>query len=389
MEKQKILFNNSKTQGDDDHSMNFLLEEELDLPKVGETRKGWIVAHRNNEILVDVGAKSEGVIPAAELQEMDARTRQMLTEGSEIIVFIVSVDDAQGNMIVSYTKAAAEKDWVELQEKKEARSICEGQVMSQNRGGWLVRVNQLTGFLPASQISRRQSTGKDDHLAAGQTVYVKILEIDPANKRLIVSEKAAEEERRQARRKDLLATIAEGDEYDGQVINLASFGAFVDIGQMEGLVHLSEISWKRINKPSDILKVGDKVRVQVLSVDEKNERLALSMKSLMRNPWEDISELYQTGQLLTANITKIAPFGAFARLNDDLQLEGLIHISELSENHITHASEVIKVGQEVTVRIIRVDAEQRQLGLSIKQVASAKFVDSDLEMFTSANDGNE
>lgn len=389
MEKQKILFNNSKTQGDDDHSMNFLLEEELDLPKVGETRKGWIVAHRNNEILVDVGAKSEGVIPAAELQEMDARTRQMLTEGSEIIVFIVSVDDAQGNMIVSYTKAAAEKDWVELQEKKEARSICEGQVMSQNRGGWLVRVNQLTGFLPASQISRRQSTGKDDHLAAGQTVYVKILEIDPANKRLIVSEKAAEEERRQARRKDLLATIAEGDEYDGQVINLASFGAFVDIGQMEGLVHLSEISWKRINKPSDILKVGDKVRVQVLSVDEKNERLALSMKSLMRNPWEDISELYQPGQLLTANITKIAPFGAFARLNDDLQLEGLIHISELSENHITHASEVIKVGQEVTVRIIRVDAEQRQLGLSIKQVASAKFVDSDLEMFTSANDGNE
>ena len=369
------------------HPMAFLLSEELDLPSVGETREGWVVEHRNNEILVDIGAKSEGIIPAQELQEIDPAVREQMTVGSQVIVYIVNLEDQHGNVIVSYTKAAAERDWVFAEKLAKSQEIYEGTVVGQNRGGLLVKVGLLRGFVPNSQLSRDRKLGGGASTEAlaklvGTKIPVKVLEVDAKRNRLILSERAAAQSVRKAKRAELIGKLQEGDEYEGRVINLADFGAFIDIGGIEGLVHLSELSWKRINKPGDILKVGDSVKVRVLSIDRERERLALSMKQLEPDPWTVIEETYQIGQLLEATVTKITKYGAFARLHDDYGLEGLIHISELSEEHITHPSEVISASQAVTVRIIRIDPKQRQLGLSIKQVSSDKYVEADLALLT-------
>ncbi|HRQ37704.1 MAG TPA: S1 RNA-binding domain-containing protein [Chloroflexota bacterium] len=367
--------------------MDFLLGEDFNLPAAGETRKGWVVAHRNNEILVDIGAKSEGIIPMAEVQTMDAITRDRLTIGNEVNVYVVTLEDEHGNLIVSFTKAVEYQDWANMEHCLRAKEACEGQIAGHNKGGLLVQIGQLRGFVPKSQFSRERQQAVQQSPGAlqksvGQPITVKVVEVDAERNRLILSEKDAATEIRQGKRTKLLSEIKEGDVFDGRVINLANFGAFVDIGGLEGLIHLSEISWKRINNPNELLKTGQEVKVQVLSIDQEKERLALSLKRLQPDPWTTIDEHYQVGQLFDATLTKLAPYGAFARLHDDYQLEGLIHISEISETHVTHPRDIVKVGQVVSVRIIRIDAEQRQLGLSIRQVASPKFVESDLALLS-------
>lgn len=369
--------------GDSAHPMDFLLTEEFNLPAEGETRKGWVVSHRNNEILIDIGAKSEGVIPAAELHALDAEMRQQLAVGNEVYVYIVSSEDAQGNLIVSYQRAIETRDWQQMETTMKDKQVCQGQITGHNKGGLLVQIGQLRGFVPRSQFSRERQQAIQQSPGAiqksiGQPISVKVVEVDSEQNRLILSERDAMAEVRQGNRSRLFLEIKEGDVFEGHVINLANFGAFVDIGGLEGLVHLSEISWKRINNPNELLKVGQEVRVQVLSVDQEKERLALSMKRLESDPWTLMEEIYRVGQLLEATITKVAPYGAFARLHDEYGLEGLIHISELSEDHVNHPRDVVKVEQVVSVRIIRIDVEQRQLGLSVRQVASPKFAESDL-----------
>lgn len=380
-----MVNNTSQTSGESGHPMDFLLTEEFNLPVAGETRKGWVISHHNNEILVDIGAKSEGIIKVNEVQNLDDDSMEILAVGNEVIVYVVSTEDAQGNVIVSYQKAAAQRDWQKMETLADSKEVCQGEIVGHNKGGLLVQVGHLRGFVPKSQFSRdRQISSSQTTLqkAVGHSIKVKVLEVDPSRNRLILSEKAASNEIRQEKRAEILESISTGDIFDGRVINLADFGAFVDIGGIEGLVHLSEISWKRINNPADVLEVGADIKVQVISVDRQKERLALSLKRLQDDPWTNIEESYQIGQLMEATVTKVAPYGAFARLNDDYELEGLIHISELSEEHVEHPNEVVKLKQVVTIRIIRIDQEQRQLGLSIKQVASPKFVESDLAMMT-------
>ncbi|WP_420644276.1 30S ribosomal protein S1 [Candidatus Leptofilum sp.] len=369
--------------GEQSHPMEFLLAEELNLPTTGETRQGWVIEHRNNAILIDIGAKSEGVIAGSELQQMDEETRELLAVGNEVSVYIVNTEDQHGNVIVSYAKAAEELDWNKAEELMSSQDVYEGKVIGQNKGGLLVKLGQLRGFVPNSQISRRRNDGdKQNGKLTNSMIQTKVIEVDRKRGRLILSERAAEKEARQAKRAEILGKLNEGDVLKGRVINLADFGAFIDVGGVEGLVHLSELSWKRVNAPADILEVGDEVEVYVLNIDQDRERLALSLKRMEPDPWTIIDEYYSVGQLLEATITKITKYGAFARLDDDYALEGLIHISELSENHVNHPRDVVQPSQTVTIRIIRVDKDQRQLGLSIKQVVSDKFVEADLEKLT-------
>jgi small subunit ribosomal protein S1 len=373
--------------GEQSHPMDFLLAEELNLPKTGETRQGWVIEHRNNAILVDIGAKSEGIISGSEMQSMDDDTREILAVGNEVSVYIVNTEDQYGNVVVSYAKAAEELDWNKAEELLASQDVFKGKVIGQNKGGLLVKLGQLRGFVPNSQISRRRS--HDDNQKGklnANLIQTKVIEVDRKRGRLILSERAAEKEARQAKRAEILSNLEEGNILKGRVINLADFGAFIDVGGIEGLVHLSELSWKRVNAPADILEVGNEVEVYVLNIDEDRERLALSLKRLEPDPWTIIDEYYQVGQLLEATITKLTKYGAFARLDDDYALEGLIHISELSENHVNHPRDVVQPSQTVTVRIIRVDKDQRQLGLSIKQVVSDKFVEADLEKLTTIQD---
>jgi len=371
--------------------MSFLLETDFNLPTAGEIRYGYVVEHRNNEILVDIGAKSEGLITNREVEGLDEAARAALAVGNKIPVYVVDPEDESGNTILSYVKAAAEQDWLDAENLLTTQEVYETVVVGYNRGGVLVKVGHLRGFVPNSQLqpSRQAAVKKDSdqqpsfQKLVGKKIFLKVIEADRERNRLILSEKAAAQEIRDARRGQLLDSIQEGDICEGRVVNMAEFGAFIDIGGVEGLVHLSELSWKRINNPAEKLNVGDIVNVYVLRVEQERQRLALSIKRLEPDPWTLVKDNYRDGQLTTATITKLTKFGAFARLHDEYELEGLIHISELSDEHVNHPREVVKPSQEVTVRIIRIDPDQRQLGLSIKQVASADYLEADLEMANS------
>ena len=245
--------------------------------------------------------------------------------------------------------------------------------------------------MPNSQLSRDRQINRNDQTEkqralqnlVGETLRVKVIEVDRDRNRLILSENAAGKEIREARRTKLLEGLEEGAVIKGRVVNLADFGAFVDIGGIEGLVHLSEMSWKRISKPSDLLRVGEEVEVTILNIDEERQRVALSMKRLQPDPWSLIDETYEVGQLVEVTVTRLTKFGAFARLQDDYQLEGLIHISEMSEDRVENAQEIVKPEDTVMVRIIRIDPDQRQLGLSLKQVSSDRYIENDLAMLDS------
>lgn len=375
------------TSGDLDHPMSFLLDEELNLPSAGEIRNGWVVAHRNNEILVDIGAKSEGIIDSREMATLSPEALERLAVGNEVRVFVVNPEDGDGNIVVSYAKAAEEKDWEQAVSMLEKQDLCECKVVGFNRGGILANVGRLRGFIPNSQLGRNRNILKDQEnkqkamqALVGKTIYTKIIEVDRERNRLILSERAASKELREERRAELLSSLKSGDVRQGRVVNMANFGAFVDIGGVEGLVHLSELSWKRVNHPSELLKVGDTVKAYVLNIDQDRQRIALSIKRLEADPWTIIDETYRVGQLVEAQVTRLTKFGAFARLNDDYELEGLIHISEMSEDRIDHPREVVKPEDKVMVRIIRIDPDQRQIGLSLRQVASEKYIESDLAL---------
>jgi small subunit ribosomal protein S1 len=214
----------------------------------------------------------------------------------------------------------------------------------------------------------------------GETITAKVIEVDRGRNRLILSERAAMKEIRAAQRERVLENIEVGETLPGKIVNLADFGAFVDIGGIEGLVHLSELSWKRVDHPSEILNVGDDVEVYVINIDEERFRVGLSLKRLEPDPWTIIRSVYSEGELVEATVTNLTRYGAFARINDDYALEGLIHVSELAEEHVEHPQDIVRKGQVVAARIIRIDPEQRQLGLSLKQVASPKFMEADLAM---------
>lgn len=356
----------------------------FDTPAVGEVRQGHVVANRGGELLVDIGAKSEGIIPATEYESLTPNQRQVLTVGNEVRVYVVNPEDDRGNIILSYLKVAEDDDWGKAEKHVQSGEVLTSEVTGFNRGGLLVRYGTLRGFVPASQLGFENRVNRggntEDQLKSlvGKPIHVKVLEVDRGRGRLILSELEADKLLRDHRRAKRLAELRPGETYEGTVINVTSFGAFVNIGGIEGLVHLSELSWKHVERPADFLKVGDKVRVAVLDINHERERINLSMKQVETDPWQDIYNIYQVGQLVEAIVTQLTQYGAFVQINDDYRFGGLVHISELSDAHVKSPQEVVRKGQTITARIIRIDEAQRQIGLSIKQVFSDKFMDIDL-----------
>jgi small subunit ribosomal protein S1 len=378
--------NYTQSAGNSGHPMDFLLAEsiEVGIPEAGDVRSGIVVECLPNAVLVDIGAKSEGIISADELSTLSSSNLARLQPGVEIQVYVVDPEDSNGNLVLSFARAQEMNDWQLATQLQESREIYEGEIVGFNKGGLLVELGTLRGFVPISQlgpdrrISRKAPAADQLRSFVGQPMMARVIEVDRKRNRLILSERAASREIREVQRAAFLEDLQEGDIREGKVVNLTDFGAFVDIGGIEGLVHLSELSWKRVSNPSEVVALGDTVQVYVLNVDEERQRVALSIKRLETDPWSILDELYTVGQLAEASVTKLTKFGAFARLQDDYELEGLIHISELSEEHVQHPRDVVSYGDLVAVRIIRVDAEQRQLGLSLKQVASERFMDADL-----------
>ena len=372
-------------------NMETLLNQEglaLDFPQAGEIRTGVVASISPTQILVSVGAKSEGVITGREFESIPAEERSALTIGQEILVYVLNAEDDNGNVVLSYTRAQEQKGWVEVEKMLEENATYEGQVDGFNKGGIIVPVYGLRGFIPASQlsISRRMAVTGDtpDQRYAkmiGGPISVRVIEVDRKRRRLILSERAASTETRQSIKERVIESLKEGESYTGKVTSLADFGAFVNVNGADGLVHLSEISWDRVQHPSEVLEVGQEVQVKVINIDREKRRIGLSIRSLQSDPWKDKVEKFKVGQLVEGVITRLTKFGAFARLEGDL--EGLIHISEISENRIEHPKEAgLHEGDVVTLRVIRIDPDQRRIGLSLRKVDSGAFKDLDLKQIS-------
>lgn len=369
-------------------TMETLLDEQslsLDFPNQGEIRQGFIATIRDNEILVSVGTKSEGVISGRELEAIPAEERATFKVGQEIPVFVVAPEDQNGNVVLSYVRAREEKDWEDVEKLLESGSAHPSKVIGYNKGGLIVPIGRLRGFVPASQISLLRRSGATNESPeqrygkmVGDAIKVRVIEVDRARRRLILSERLALQETRETLKDRLLEELQEGSVRTGRVTSLADFGAFVNIDGADGLVHLSEISWERITHPNEILKVGQEVQVKVISVDRDRKRIGLSMRLLQEDPWMKKVGHIKEGMLVQGTITHLTKFGAFARIGDDL--EGLIHVSELSEQRITHPKEVVKEGDALTLRVIKIDAERRRIGLSLRKVDSPAYSDLDWKM---------
>jgi small subunit ribosomal protein S1 len=371
-----------------DHPMKKLLDEGasgMNMLNRGEIRDGIIARITPSEILVDVGAKSEGIISGKELEAIDQPTRKSFAVGQEIPVYVLDPEDRNGNPVLSYVRAREEKDWQTAERLLQTQEVYSSTIAGYNKGGIIVKIGNVRGFIPASQVSaqrRRRTEGIEAPeqkwgKMIGEPVQVKVIEVDRNRNRLILSERAASKETREMQKEKLLAEIKPGDVRTGHVISLADFGAFVDIGGADGLVHLSEISWKRVNHPKEVLQVGQEVEVEVLNVDPVKKRIGLSIKRREADPWTLLQRKYQIGQLLQATITKLTKFGAFARIEGEDDVEGLIHVSELAEGHVDHPKHVVSEGQQVTLRVLKIDPEKRRIGLSLKRAASAEYADAD------------
>jgi len=389
-QEERLLGERSSTQTQPtESSMQELLDTQdfaFREPKRGEMVNGTIVRIEPHEILVDVGSKSEGVINGRELESIPRDLLAEMKVGDTLQTVVIASEDRNGHLVLALSRAHTDRDWNDAEGLFQSQEVFEGVVAGHNKGGLIVKVGKVRGFVPASQLVTGRGKGeggeqdlKGDRWAAltGQTLQLKVIELDRQRNRLILSERAALRDWRKVQKDKLLSELKEGDVREGKVISLADFGAFIDLGGADGLVHLSELSWKRVSHPREILKVGQKVQAQVINIDPDRKRIGLSLKRLEADPWSAVEARYKIGQLVEGAVTKLAKFGAFARIKGDEEIEGLIHVSELAEGHVNHPKEVVHEGQLVTLRIIRIDSQERRLGLSLKRVAKGEYADSD------------
>jgi small subunit ribosomal protein S1 len=352
--------------------------------KRGDVIEGTITATSPTSVTVDIGNGVTGIVPARELERMNRKMLESLKPGEKLTVFIVNEHDYNGNVLLSVNRAVEEMDWQRAEEYRQSQDVYESRVAGYNKGGLIVRFGRLRGFVPQSQMSaerRRVVSGETPEDRWGQMVneaiLVKVMEVDRSRNRLILSERSAARETREKRKESLISHLTAGEVRMGRVVSLEDFGAFVDIGGAEGLVHLTELSWQHVNHPREMLKVGQEVKVEVISVDPDAKRIGLSIKRQAPDPWDLVATTYTIGQLVQATVTKLTKFGAFAQLVDLPEIEGLIHISELSDKRVSHPREVVQEDDKMTLRIVKMDIKNRRLGLSLKRVNSAEYLDLD------------
>ncbi len=365
--------------------MESLPLDAFDFPQLrqGDTVEGNIVSINPNQILVDIHYKADAVVDPRELERLDKDFLIALSPGDPVRALVVVPEDKDGNVVISLTRAQQEQDWAQAEDLLQSQDVFEGVVTGFNRGGIIVRVGRVRGFVPASQLSGRWQAQQDTEVdpeqrwakLVGQNMQLKVVELDRQRNRLILSERAAMRDWRKGQKDRLLSTLNKGDVLKGIVTSIADFGAFVDLGGADGLIHLSELAWHRIEHPSEVLRVGQQVDVYVMNVDEERKRIALSLRRLHPEPWSVIDQQYTVGQVLTAQITRLTAFGAFAKIDD--AIEGLIHISEMADYRIAHPKEIVQEGDEVTVRVIRVDPQRRRIGLSLRQASDDAYVEVD------------
>ncbi|MCJ7436968.1 MAG: 30S ribosomal protein S1 [Acidimicrobiia bacterium] len=336
----------------------------------GDIVTGIVVKIDSDEVLLDIGYKSEGVIPSRELSiRNDVDPNEVVTLEQELEALVLTKEDKDGRLILSKKRAQYERAWGAIEEIKEKEGIVEGPVIEVVKGGLILDIG-LRGFLPASLVDLRRV--RDLAPFVGKSLECKIIELDKNRNNVVLSRRAYLEETQREQRDEFLTNLKPGEIREGVVSSVVNFGAFVDLGGMDGLVHVSELSWKHVDHPSSVVQVGDDVTVQVLDVDLERERISLSLKATQQDPWQEFADGHQVGELVYGRVTKLVPFGAFVQVGDGI--EGLVHISEMAVHHVEAPEQVVTPGEELWVKIIDIDLERRRISLSIKQAAEGGVV---------------
>ncbi len=334
-------------------------------PRRGEIREATILQIDEREIIVDLGAKQDGIVPSQDLERMDDDFRASLSTGASVPVYVVNPRDQNDNLIVSINMGLQRYDWEKARELLKSQDAVDVRVSGYNKGGALVRWNRLEGFIPSSHlVSLNLSLDRKDAMQEliGNTLGVKVIEVDQDRRRLIFSEREAQKEWRARRKAKLLAELNVGDVVNGVVTGLRDFGAFVNIGGADGLIHVSELAWHRVDHPRDILHIGEEIEVYVLNLDRETNRIALSRKRLLSDPWDDAQFRYHEGQLVEGYVTNVVDFGAFVALDDGL--EGLLHLSEMGDGALKEPYSYVQKGDHLSLRISHLEPEKRRVGFT-------------------------
>jgi small subunit ribosomal protein S1 len=352
----------------------------------GDVVKGKVVRIDKDEVLVDIGYKSEGVVPAGELsirKSVDPADEVEL--GEELDALVLTKEDSDGRLILSKKRARFEKAWRRIEAAAESGEPVEGNVIEVVKGGLILDLG-VRGFLPASLVDIRRVHNLDEFL--GQTLECKVIELNRSRNNVVLSRRAVLEEERKEVREQILGRLEPGQVVEGKISNIVDFGAFVDLEGIDGLIHISELSWSHVNHPSEVVAIGDTVRIKVLDIDRDRQRISLGLKQTQEDPWQRVISSHRPGDVLAGNVTKVVAFGAFVEILPGV--EGLVHISELADHHVENPSEVVEPGATLDVKILEIDEERRRLSLSIKRVEGQKMAMGDLgEQIEAAAEGSE
>ncbi|HET7857488.1 MAG TPA: 30S ribosomal protein S1 [Gaiellaceae bacterium] len=330
----------------------------------GEVVHGTVVRVDKDEVLVDIGYKSEGVIPLSELSiRRSVNPEDEVKVGEEVDALVLTKEDAEGRLILSKKRARFELAWKMIEQKAESGEAITGRVIEVVKGGLILDLG-VRGFLPASLVDIRRVQDLDEFL--GQELRAKVIELNRSRNNVVLSRRAVLEDERKEQRQQILDRLQPGDVVEGQISNIVDFGAFVDLDGMDGLIHISELSWSHVNHPSEVLEIGQTVEVKVLDIDRERQRISLGLKQTQSDPWQQVLDQYSEGDVVEGKVTKVVTFGAFVEIMAGV--EGLVHISELAQHHVENPREVVSQGDQVQAKIIEVDADRRRLSLSLKRV---------------------
>ena len=336
----------------------------------GQLVEGSVVKVDRDEVLLDIGYKSEGVIPSRELSiRNDIDPSEVVAMGERIEALVIQKEDKEGRLILSKKRAQYERAWGAIEKIKAEEGVVKGMVIEVVKGGLIVDIG-LRGFLPASLVELRRV--RDLQPYVGRELEAKIIELDKNRNNVVLSRRGWLEETQKEQREEFLDNLKPGERRKGVVSSVVNFGAFVDLGGMDGLVHVSELSWKHVDHPSSVVTVGDEIEIEVLEVDLDRERISLSLKATQQDPWQEFAGGHRVGELVYGRVTKLVPFGAFVQVGDSI--EGLVHISEMSAHHVELPEQVVTPGEELWVKIIDIDLQRRRISLSIKQAAEGGIV---------------
>jgi small subunit ribosomal protein S1 len=330
----------------------------------GEVVSGRVVRIDNDEVLVDIGYKSEGVIPSNELSiRKNVDPHDEVEMGEEVDALVLTKEDQDGRLIMSKKRARFEKAWRRIEAAAESGDPVEGTVIEVVKGGLIIDLG-VRGFLPASLVDIRRVPNLDEYM--GTKIETKVIELNRSRNNVVLSRRAVLEEERKEQRQEILDQLQPGMIVEGQISNIVDFGAFVDLNGIDGLIHISELSWSHVNHPSEVLNIGDTVQVKVLDIDRDRQRISLGLKQTQEDPWQRVVDTYNVGDELEGTVTKVVTFGAFVEILDGV--EGLVHISELANHHVENPREVVQPGDDVKVKILEIETERRRLSLSVKRV---------------------